>query len=153
MKKLFVITLLLIAFALPVFGQEEAVVETTSGIQAWMPVIGDILVFIIEIISPILVIFAIFLARKLSKKLGIEETAVIDGLVRKIVREAVNHADAWAKAQRAKPVPEDKMIEAVRYGMDVLKAAGVKDLAKERLQALIEAQLSYDRKANIHVSL
>ena len=116
-------------------------------VSPWMPVIGDLVQLAIQIATPIFVMFASWAAWKLAKKLGMEKNAAMDEMLRSYVKEAINWADAWAKKQSGKePSGEDKKAEAIRYLLDLLSKSALPKIAEERLSALIEAQLAYDKK-------
>lgn len=131
-------------WAVAVYAGEVAAEAVTSP---WMPVIGDVIQLLVQILQPFFVILASWAAWKLASKLGIEKNGAMDAMLRKYVKEAINWVDAWAESISNKEVTgEDKKAAAMRYLIKLIEDSPLPRIAEERLSAMIEAQLKYDEK-------
>jgi len=148
MRKLLVFMLLLLA--VPVLGAEapevvEEVAEKTSKLDGWMPMIGQLSSLLITILTPVLLILGVWLAKCLAGKLKVDLTAAQQTVVTGIVKKGVNWADAWAVKQDEKPSGEAKMQVAVKFILDQLKDSDLPAVAEGKLKEWVEGQLVRDK--------
>lgn len=120
--------------------------EGTTITSPWMPVLGDFIQLLIEILTPILVTLGSWAAWRLAKKLGVDKNIAADALLRKYIKEAINYADAWAKKQSGVKTEEDKKAQAVKYVLELIKNSSIPAMTEERLMDMVEAQLEFDKK-------
>ncbi len=117
------------------------------GLPPWA---GELLVFAIQILGPIILLLGSALVWKLLGKAGIEKSKSMDELLGKYLQRGVDAADAWAQKQADKPGGSDKMNRAVDTILPLLKAAGIKEMARDKLTELVEAKLIEEKKGGFH---
>lgn len=122
----------------------EPVVEAASN--PWMPVIGELTSLALQILGPVLAVLASAVVWKLLGKLGIDKNAAMDALIRTYVKQGINYADGWASKQSSKPLGDQKMTVAVKHILDLVANSKLPQMAEEKLVALVESQLAFDKK-------
>jgi len=134
---------LLFAFSASAFCAEATEVAAADG---WDQVIGVYSQIALEILSPIVMLLIVWVGTKIKSKLGAEAAVFTEQLLTTIVKKAINYADAWAKTQSGKPKGAEKLQTALDFLAVLLKQYDVPEIAKDKLIALIEAQLSRNSK-------
>jgi hypothetical protein len=138
-----------IVFAIVAFGCVAIGAEAVSeNVNAWAPVFGELAQMALQIFAPIITMLISWAVWKLAGKLGIEKNMAMDELLNKYVKEGVNWADAWAKAQADKPSGDQKYAEAVKHILGLVKASPLPTVAEARLRALVEAKLMEEQKVS-----
>lgn len=118
----------------------EEIVQQVNN--PWTPVLGELVLIILQIVSPVIILLVSWAIWKVASKFGIEKDAIIDDIIRKYVQEGINWAEVWAKTQAQKPTSEQKYAEAVKHIVGLIKSSGIPGISAERLKILIETQLA-----------
>jgi len=124
------------------FGAEEA------ASSPWMPVVGEAVGLVIQVVGAALITLVSAAIWKLLGKLGIDKNASIDALLRTYVKQGINYADSWAEKQskESKPAGEQKMATAIKHILGLIANSKLPAIAEDKLEDMIEAQLTFDKK-------
>jgi hypothetical protein len=111
-------------------------------LQVLLPHLLDI---VVTVVGVGLIPLAHFAYKRFSAWLGIKITAEQEAMLDQVLLRGVGHAEQWAKvklkSEGAKPPSAEKLDAALKFVEEELKRLGYEDLAKEKLQKLLEAKL------------
>ena len=147
---LFSICLLSLFTGTVAFGAEDLSLVEQGADSSWLPVIKQILSLVFQVCTPIFLMVSVYVAKKLAAKWDVELTESHEIILNGLVKKGVNWADAWAKLQTEKPLKQTKLQTAVGFITAELKGSKLPAVARERLVALVEAQLCFDTKIRIN---
>jgi len=120
----------------------NTIIENSSG---WGFTIGMYSKILIDILGPTVLSLAILLAYKLKVKIGVQSSKIVEDLLTSIVKKAINYANAWSANQSNNPKGEAKLQMALIFAGNIVNEHKLQKVAEEKLVALIEAQLYYDK--------
>ena len=110
-----------------------------------MDVVLPILEWVLPVVSAVLAIVLVALAKKYIGKLGIERSERIDDMLDNYVGMGVRAAERAAlaaiKAQQGNMTGESKKAHAVKVVLAELEQSGIKGVAEDLIAARIEAYL------------
>ncbi len=119
--------------------------EATLMIGALPPWVDELVILVLEVLGGTLVVFVGLAARKLARKLGIEETSGLEKLLMDRARIAVREAEEWAKRQSDKPNGGDKYARALRIFQEYDEPLNLTNILRAKSEAFIHAALSEER--------
>ena len=112
-----------------------------ANAEPWAAVFGNIILFCLAVGTPILTVLAVWAAARLAKRLGLDNTTKIEALVGNAAKIGIAKAEKWAKRQTQKPRGESKLEIAIQTATRVLNSEHIRNIAREKLEDIIEAKL------------
>jgi hypothetical protein len=103
---------------------------------------------VLPVVGTVLGLIAVAYARKLLKKLGLETSVTMDGIINRMALKGVAYAEEWANREIKrgnKPPGAEKLALAVVKTKEFLAGQGIKDFAEEQLIAYVESTLNVSR--------
>lgn len=110
-------------------------------------VAGELLPVVVTIITPIVTVLAIWLARKAARWLGVQHDAALDREIERLVDGGIAYAEhqgeVWAKSHGELSDSEQKFKDAVTWIRGEADRRGLPQLAAEHLKRLVESRLGH----------
>ncbi len=139
MKYLLIITSMILMASI-VLAQDttDAVVIAGTGI---MPFIAALSGFLLVIIKPLVGVLAALLLIKLTQKIGIQKSEIIENLIQNKINDGINYAEQWARKETNKPTSNSKLLKATEVTLTLLSQLGITAILSSELTKKIEATL------------
>lgn len=116
------------------------------------PYVALILEHLLSLVGSLVLVAAVPLVHKMAavfrEKTGVEISAKTLAAIDQIVASGVGHAEEWAHKKiksNEKTTGSEKMGVAISHIESEIKALGLHELGRERLEKLVEAKLGLNR--------
>jgi len=125
---------------------EAPAAEKSEAAPEWKVILFMILKFLLGIAGAALSVLVPALVMKALKKMGLENSEIANRVATSLVKKGINYAESLVSDPNNKPGPEQKKAAAVAHIVELAESTGLKKLAKEQIEKLIEGQLNRDEK-------
>jgi len=125
---------------------ESAEEEKGEATSEWKAILFLVLKFMLSIAGAALSVLVPTLVMKALKKMGLENSEIANRIATSLVKKGINYAESLVTDPKNKPTPLSKKAAAVQHVLELAESTGLKKLARDQIEKLIEGQLNRDKQ-------